>query len=107
MKFNMLTPMLDLQGKEVQLDGSVLTLRRVVQFAIMSQIEGDDRLDVDTKVQLYRLAMKAEQTEMALQIKDRDLLLKRINKCFGPLVVGRVKDILDPEVVETAAAPEA
>lgn len=92
MKLNALQELLDLEGKPIE----GITLRRVATMALMDPQRGDDAIGGDKKAALFALAMKFSNEDAPdLNVDDLKLLRDRVDSGCTPLIVGRVREILD------------
>lgn len=93
----------DYQGKDLVKsfhageEPSPLTIRRLIQFAMSSPLEGDDRVDYKKKFTWHQIAEKSEQPIVEYSAADTITILERAGKIFTSLVFGRLKEVLDPE----------
>ncbi len=97
---------LDLEGKPLKDADKDMTLCSVVCAAMLATVPEDQNLPADKKVKMFRLAQIAiKRGKQDLPIEDVAFLKERIGKLYGPLVVGRVYDILEKK--ENDNAPQA
>ena len=77
-------------------DGPVATLRLLAIRALLSpQIEGGDKGD------RYMLAMKIHLADkIELRAEDVTLLKLVASKAYGPLVYGRIVEVIDPAALK-------
>lgn len=93
----------DYQGKELIKsfhqgeEPSPLTIRKLIQFAMSSPLEGDDRVDYKKKFAWHQIAEKAENPIVEYSAADTTTILERAGKIFTSLVFGRLKEVIDPE----------
>lgn len=89
---------LDIEGKPTK-DGAEkdLTLGAVSCTALLAQYADEQSLSGDEKVKRFRLAEAAVKGGVQdIKVEDAALLKKLLAKAFGPLVVGRAYDIIEP-----------
>jgi hypothetical protein len=95
-------PILQLDGKPVPLsetDKSPLTLGKVCTDALIATLPGET-LTPDEKGDRFRLAMRiVNKPNDAISATDVVLIKKVVGIAYGPLVVGRVIELLDPASV--------
>ena len=97
MTFNTTTVLLDRDGDAMEYLEKPMTLRAALLTAVDAQLPGDEAADGSAKMHLYRLGMTIHtETDVDLPAEDIALLKERVVKCFGPIVVGRVFELLDP-----------
>lgn len=96
MKVNFSTPIKSLSGENLVENGKEITLASVSCTALIASFPDEMNLSGDEKVRRYSLALKIfAGGEQDLSIEDLGSLRSLISKGFGPLVVGRVREILD------------
>ena len=93
--------LLDLNGNEMRVgkDDPALDLRTVCEIALLSEVPKQDRTPVSPKDKRDRfvLALKIHGKEpVALSSEQITLLKTAIADIYGPLIVGRTEEILDP-----------
>lgn len=97
MKLNFSTPILDLEGKPCKVGEKETTLGTVVIEALMAVFPDEQNLLGETKLKRFRLAEVAiKGGEQDLSVDDVSMIKALVGKAYGPLVVGRVYDMLDP-----------
>lgn len=106
MKVDFSTVLNDLLGEPLKEDGKPFTLSMACCTALMTPAQDEPNVAAETKVRRFKLATAIIQGgEQDFSIEDVAELKKLIGKIFGPLVVGRAFEILDPvpaEVKKTA-----
>lgn len=101
MNRNFNAPMLDLEGNPY---ADAATLKSVAFAAVQAQLEGDERLDVDSKMRIYTLAGKIVRGGIVeVSAEDLTLMKARIAKAYPPLVMGEAFRLLEEDFV---APPE-
>ena len=91
------TPIRALDGTVITLsetDKSPLTLSKVSVDAMLATVQGE-QLMAEDKSKRFAIAMKVQMGEQ-LTIEETALLKKVIGQVYGPLVVGRAYQIIDP-----------
>lgn len=97
-------PIRGLDGNPVMQAGSVITLRIVSQAALIEvQVPEDANMQPGQKADYFRLAMLANGSSVDIGIDDVVMLKSRIEQVMTPLVVGRVRELLDPATSTNAA----
>lgn len=81
----------DLQGK----DGAV-TLGEIITTALLSPMEGDDKISGQEKADLFNLWFDKvkDAKEADLTSEDKVLIKERVGKAYAQIVVGQVFRIL-------------
>ena len=98
---------LDLDGKDIPVsadkDAPITTLARVAETALLNEPPVDPRQPVaaetpDQKRQRFDLALRIYQAKGAVTLSSEEVTLVKnaIAAIYGPLVVGRAAEILDP-----------
>ncbi len=102
MKRDLDLPMIDLQGNPFA-DGA--TLKTVAFVSITATLPSDDRMPVDQKLRLYRLAAKiAPGGVIELTVEELALLKDRIGSALTLMAVGKAFELLEQDYQEAAAA---
>ncbi len=92
MKINVTAPICDITGAAIE--GQ--TLRSVAVRALLEPLKGDEGMNGERKAQLFAVAMKMHQDdEPDLDIGELKTVRDRVDQAYGPLVVGRVRELLD------------
>lgn len=74
-----------------------ITLRDVATKVLIETLKGDDALTAQAKLSHYVVAMKLRDAdEVNLTLDEMKLIRDRVGIGYGPLVVGRVNELLDP-----------
>ena len=76
---------------------SPITIRKLIQFAMTSPLDGDDRVDYKKKWGWHVIAEKAEQPIADYSAKDISEIIDRSAKIYTALIFGRLKEAIDPE----------
>ena len=85
-----------------------MTLGSVCSEALLNNYDDDRGATGDAKLKRFRLAMKVgDGGEVELKVEEITELKTFIAKAFGPLIVGRAYDLLDPESDAPAMAPKS
>lgn len=93
----------DYQGKDLVKsfhageEPSPLTIRRLIQFAMSTPLDGDEKMDYKKKWNWHQIAEKAEQPIVEYSAADTLVILERAGRIFASLVFGRLKEVIDPE----------
>lgn len=108
MQFDMTQPIRLLDGSPaMQKRGDVMepvTLRSVIQEALLITLAGDDKLAGAAKAKHFQLALRVQASDTVdLSVEDRAMLKDRIGRAFPPLTVGRAYEMLDPQIAAVAA----
>lgn len=102
---NLNTVLLDRRGEPVIFNSGgkpvPLTLREAIFYVLDTPVEGNDQMDIRSKLKLDRIARKCEDggnpldnSEAELTSEEVTLILERSS--FNPLVTGRMVELLDP-----------
>lgn len=97
MKIDPAAAILDLNDEPVISEGKPLTLRVVMQTALISPLRGDEDMKADDKVRAFNLAVDAKAPEMEITAENMTFLKARIGRAYAPVVVGRAFALLDPK----------
>jgi hypothetical protein len=77
------------------------TLSRVAATALIQAYADEANLDGETKVKRFALAMKVTGAKkLGLAAEEIAVLKERIGKAYGPLIVGRAYQLLDPAALK-------
>lgn len=76
-------------------DPSPLTLGKICEDALIATLPNDAPVDAEKKKRFW-LAMKIHEGKSPLTAEETTLVLKVIGLAYGPLVVGRATELLDP-----------
>ena len=99
------TPILGIHGEPVVVGDRPVLLRTVVQSALIElQVEADANMAPGTKADFFRLAMLANGDRVSISLDDAQTIKNRVDQVMTPLVVGRVREILDPPTEVTVDA---
>ena len=74
-----------------------VTPARVISFAFDQPLQGDDQVPYKTKWLWFKLAERTQRADCSFNAKETDIILTRVNRIFTPTIIGRLKEILDPE----------
>lgn len=101
MKIDFSIPLTDFSGEPIWLTPEKdkgTTLKDVVLGALLSTFNDEQTLAATEKIRRYRLALQVEKNN-GYDFKSEDVAeIKRlIGKAYGPLVVGRAYDIIEPD----------
>lgn len=96
MKLNFSTPILDLEAKPIVAKDKPVTLGSVVIEALMATFPDEANLPGADKVKRFSLGMAVTKGgEQDISVDDVVLLKTLIGKAYGPLVVGRVYELIE------------
>jgi hypothetical protein len=99
------TNILDVQGNPIVTAGKPMTVREAIGNALHAALQGEQP-NGDEKYKRFQLSLKIETSDGKPDLTTEDLsrIKDVVGKAFGPLVVGRVFDLLDQkmEAVKTA-----
>ena len=96
MKLDLKAKICDISGKETE---GAPTLGSVITQALITLMPGDENLDGTEKVRLFALALAVNSNaDHDFSVEDVALMKNRIGRGFGPVVVGRAWQMLDPAV---------
>lgn len=103
MKINFSAVLLDMAGEPIPQDdrpnAKPATLGSVSCTALLAQFPDEQNLAAEIKVKRFRLAEAATKGgEQDLPVDDVAELKRLLAKAFGPLIVGRAFDIIEPPV---------
>lgn len=103
MKVDFSTPIRDFKGNDVkERDGSVVTLASIATQALSATYDDEKNLKADDKYKRFKIAiLVCDGGEVELSVEHVAELKKLIGKGFGPLVVGRAYEALDPPKTES------
>ena len=105
MQINFATEILDLDGTPIKDAGKNLTLRSAACGALTAPFPEDQNAEATVKVSRYRLALKAsEGGTQDWPVEDVAEMKRLIGKAYGPLIVGRCFDAIEPPKPEAPAA---
>lgn len=100
MKINFASPITGLDDQPLTTDGQPLTLRAVSVNALLMDLatpQGPEQIDAEQKVKNALLAHDIyKNDDVDLKAEDVASLKARIGKAYGPLVVMRAWELLDP-----------
>lgn len=95
-------PILSIDGKPIPVsaeDKTPLTLGKIAQDALIAPTLPNDQPTPEEKGRRFWLAMKIHDGATALTAEEVALIKKVVGLAYGPLVVGRVSEMLDPASV--------
>jgi len=79
-------------------DEEPMTARMVATRALTSVLRGEQDLPGEEKVTRFQLALRImNEDEPDLKVEEIVLVKKVVGKMYGPLIVGRMWAILDPD----------
>ena len=96
------TKILQIDGKEIPIsaeDKTPLTLGVACEQALIATNLVGDNPTPDEKTKRFWLAMKIHDAKQELTAEDVSLAKKVVGLAYGPLIVGRVTQLLDPASV--------
>ena len=97
MKIDFSAEILDLNGASIQDGDKTLLLSAVACTALLNNYQDEQSLTGETKVKRFRLAQAAASSKVIdLPVEDIAELKRLIAKAFGPLIVGRSFDLIEP-----------
>jgi hypothetical protein len=98
MRLDFSAPIKALDGQPLMQDGKPVTLASVASGVLLMAFPDEGQtLSADEKIQRFRLAEKVVGGgERELKVEDIALIKKLVAKAYGPLVVGRVFDLIEP-----------
>lgn len=86
---------------------SMMTLRSICNEALLGTYDEDRTATGDAKLKRFKLAMKINETNIVdLKVEEITEIKNFIAKAFGPLVIGRCYDLLDPDSEAPSHAPK-
>ena len=97
MKIDVTQTLKDYEGKEIVGDDkkTLLTLRRVITVALNS-MGGGKPIPAEKKAKAYEVFSKCYKGKEAdLTVDDRSFINEQVAEFYSPLVVGRVREILE------------
>jgi hypothetical protein len=94
--FNAIIP--DAKGKPIEVDGSdsPATLKDFTEQALLAFLPQDTTMSDVEKLKRFRLFVKINGGAFDLTAEEITLAKSSIGRLFGPLVVGRSFELLDP-----------
>lgn len=97
MKINFGAPIKDIKGEPIVENEKAVTLGSVSCQALLASYPDEQNLSGKDKVERFTLAaLCSNEIESDISLEDATLLKKLIGKAYGPLVVGRVYELIDP-----------
>ncbi len=89
----------DLENPESKLPKKEpLTMKIVCTNSLLTQTQDDQNINGNEKAKRFELAMRVyTEKEIDLDIDELKMIKDLIGKIYGPLVVGRAYQILDPK----------
>ena len=101
MNIDMTAPILGLDGSTLDdAQGGKITLRTVVQGALLAVTQQDQNMDGSRKAKLFTLALAANADAVDWTVEDIALVKERIGLVSTPLAVGRAYELLDPPATD-------
>lgn len=95
MKADLTKPILDLDGETIRDEkGKPLTMGNVFRRALMAISQSDNE---SKKLEKYDLAISCAGGEVELNASDVRLIMSSVAEAFAPLILGRVRDEIDPK----------
>ncbi len=89
---------LTINGKE---NGEKATVGWACVEALLATYEDEKNLGGEEKIKRHKIAVKIHgKPEVDLKAEEITKIKNLVGKAFGPLIVGRVFEILDPEPVD-------
>lgn len=98
MKINFSAPIRDIRGEPIIEADKPVTLGSVSCQALLATYQDEKEISGKEKVERFTLAaLCSNETEADVSVEDVALLKKLIGKAYGPLVVGRAYEIIEPK----------
>lgn len=102
MKINFLTELTDLDGSPITDKDKPVTLKTISLTALLAQYADEQALSGEDKMKRFQIAEKiaaanADDPHIDLKAEEIAEIKKLIGKGFGPLIVGRCFNTLDPK----------
>lgn len=97
------TPIRNLDGSIVPqstTDPSPVTLGTVIEQALIANNLPGDAPDGPEKARRYEIAKKVHAKNDALAAEEIALIKKVVGLAYGPLVIGRVTEVIDPAAIK-------
>jgi len=97
MKVNINQKLKNLEGAQLKNEtGKEMDLRETMLQALLSMVEGDDRMSGSDKVKIWVLSQKIHGSngELEIDVEDVALIKERIGKLFMPMVVGQAWEMI-------------
>ena len=82
-------------------DQSPLTLGKVCEDALIANTLPGDQPNADEKTKRFMLVLKVHANNDPLTAEEVTMIKKVVGMAYGPLVVGRVAELLDPASIST------
>jgi hypothetical protein len=95
MNINFNEPILNLNNETMEDEGGVITLGRVTSNALLATFPDEKEVSGEVKAKRFKIALKAQEADGDVTVEDVAEIKKLVGKAYGPLVVGRVFDILE------------
>lgn len=96
------SPIRNIDGTSIPVsadDKTPLTLGKIAEDALIANNLPGDTLGEGEKNKRFWLAMKVHANKESFSVDEIALIKKVINLAYGPLVVGRATELLDPASV--------
>lgn len=105
MRIDFSAPIKDMRGEPLVENEKQVTLGSVACNALLFPYQDETNLPGKDKVQRFTLAaLCSNETEVDIDSEDVALIKKLIAKMYGPLIVGRAYEIIDPKPKAVAEA---
>lgn len=94
-------PILAIDGSRIPVstsDQTPLTLGKVCEDALIATLQGDSPNEAE-KAKRFWLALKIHAGDKELTADEVSLVKKVVGIAYGPLIVGRVIELIDPAAV--------
>lgn len=105
MRINVTQTITGYEGEELKEGEKAITYRAVFYQALNAQLP-DETLTAEQKAQIYQLTTKLfKSNDVNIGVTEAALIKERVGKAYGPLIYGRVCDLLDPPTDANSETP--
>lgn len=106
MMIDFATPIRDLKGLPVKVDGEDMTLGSVSIAALQQMFQNEDA-SAEVKVKRFKIAVRIANATapLALTVDDVTIIKGVVGKFWNAIVVGRVFEALDPASMAETRQP--
>lgn len=97
MKINFAAALHDLDGKPLLEEGLAITLGVIACRSLMATFNDEQSLGAEVKVKRFKMALDITRgDDQDIPVEDVAELKRLIGKAYGPLIVGRCYEIIEP-----------
>ncbi len=95
MKIDLNATLTDLFGNVLKDGEAPVTLRNIIQNALIGQLRGDENLTGAEKFSLYNLAAKTTEAASDFSIEDLATIKDRVGRAYSQVVIGPAFKLLE------------